>query len=212
MNTSTNIIYPCDFEQFDFNNLTLESPIAIPGNAFFTKILYVGRPLIIQTSHSTTKQGIIKMGKKFNCDLVFDNSSELIIKWFENLEDKCKSILLEKNSIWFENPLSENDVDEAFISIIKVFKSGKLYLIRTSLKSHKDTEITTPDIKIYNESYTPYSMENITSESKITCFLEIKGIKFTSKKFQIDMEIKQIMIFEDDKILDNCLISKEKPY
>lgn len=210
--TTSNVILPSNYKDFEFDKLTLESPISIPGNAFFTKLLYKGCPIFIQTTTSKTKQGIVKTGKKYHSDLVFDNTAESIILWFENLENKCKQILFEKNSIWFQTPLTQDDIDDTFVSIIKVYKSGKLYSIRTNVKTISEQEtsnnVVQPVLKIYNESYTPVSMDDITNETNIHSLLEIKGIKFSSKNFQIEMELKQIMILEEDKIIEDFIIQK----
>lgn len=216
--SSTQIILPSDYDDFEFDKLTLESPISVPGNAFFTKILYKGTPVFIQTTTSKTKQGIVKTGKKYHADLVFNNTSESIIQWFENLENKCKQILFDKNNSWFQNPLTQEDIDNTFISIIKVYKSGKLYSIRTNIKTMEQQQqqtmqdisasILQPHVKIYNESYTPLSAEQITNETNINTLLEIKGIKFSSKNFQMEMELKQIMVLEEDKLIENFVIKK----
>ena len=58
-------------ESFDFSCLTLSLPVGIQGGAYFTKIEYNNKPLYIQTTKSLTRQGFIKSGKKFYCDLMF---------------------------------------------------------------------------------------------------------------------------------------------
>lgn len=200
------IVMPNDFESFDFNLLKLESPISLQNNNYFTKITNNNNPLVIQTLKSKTKQGIIKTGKKWLCDLVFDNTSEKIIDWFSNLENKCKELLFEKNNIWFQTPLTLNDIDDTFINIVKVFKSGKQYIVRTNIKSSLENDI--PLIKIYNESHTPLNYDYLTNDMFINCLIEIKGIKFSLKNFQIDIEIKHILVLEEDKYLQDIYISK----
>jgi hypothetical protein len=50
------------------------------------------------------------------------------------------------------------------------------------------------------------TMEEITSETNIISILEIQGIKFTSRNFQIEIELKQIMVLDNEPLFDNCLI------
>ena len=38
--------------------------------------------------------------------------------------------------------------------------------------------------------------------------LEIQGIKFTSRNFQIEIELKQAMVVSPDPFLDECFIKK----
>jgi hypothetical protein len=68
-----NIIEPNS--SFDFSKLSLSHPVGIQGGAYFTKILYNNKPLYIQTTKSLTRQGFVKSGKKYYCDLMFDNNS-----------------------------------------------------------------------------------------------------------------------------------------
>jgi hypothetical protein len=200
-----NIIEPN--ESFDFSNLSLAHPSGIQGGAYFTKILYNSKPLYIQTVNSLTRQGVVKSGKKHYCDLMFDNNAETLINWFENLEDKCQKLLFEKNESWFQNSLNLNDIEGAFNPTLRVYKSGKYYLIRTNIKNTPTNE---PNIKIYNENEITLGINDITNETNIISILEIQGIKFTSRSFQIDIELKQVMVLDKAPVFDNCVIKTLK--
>jgi hypothetical protein len=200
-----NIIEPNEF--FDFSKLTLAHPSGIQGGAYFTKIEHNNKPLYIQTTKSLTRQGFVKTGKKYYCDLMFDKNSEVLINWFENLEEKCQKLIYEKKDTWFQNSLEENDIESAFNSIIRVYKSGKYYLVRTNIKNTRTDE---PSVKIYNESELPLSIADVTSETNIVSILEIQGIKFTSRNFQIEIELKQVMVLDNEPIFNNCLIKTTK--
>lgn len=192
---------------FDFSKLSLAHPVGIQGGAYFTKIENNKKPLYIQSSKSVTRQGFVKTGKKYYCDLMFDKNAEALINWFENLEERCQKLIFEKRESWFQNNLEENDIDNAFNSVIRVYKSGKYYLVRTNVKNNSSN---LPSIKIYNEQEIPLTMEDITSETEIISILEIQGIKFTSRNFQIEIELKQVMVLDKEPIFDNCLIKKNK--
>ena len=196
-----NIIEPN--ESFDFTKLSLAHPSGIQGGAYFTKIEHNKKPLYIQTCKSQTRQGFVKTGKKYYCDLMFDKNSESLINWFEKLEERCQKLLFDRRDTWFQNSLEENDIESAFNSTIRVYKSGKFYLVRTNIKNNHNN---TPSIKIYNEKEIPMTMEEITSETNIISILEIQGIKFTSRNFQIEIELKQIMVLDNEPLFDNCLI------
>ena len=193
---------------FNFQNLTLVQPTTLQGGSFFTKLLNNNRSLFLQTDTCTTKQGIIKStNKKYYCDLMFDKSNEQLINWFENIEEKCQNLILDKSSEWFEDPIDKNDIENAFNSSIRIFKSGKFYLVRCFIKTSVETK--EPNIKIYDENENSVNFTNITNESKIVTILEIKGIKFTSKSFQLEIELKQIMMMNNEPIFNNCLIQRE---
>ena len=200
-----NIVEPN--ETFDFNQLTLAHPSGIQGGAYFTKIEYNTKPLYIQTTRGQTRQGFVKTGKKYYCDLMFDKNSETLLNWFENLEERCQNLLYDKRYEWFQSALEKNDIETAFNSSIRIYKSGKYYLIRTNIKSTRTEE---PAVKIYNENEAVLNMSHITNETNIISILEIQGIKFTSRNFQIEMELKQVMVLNNEPIFNNCLIKTSK--
>ena len=191
-----NIIHPNN--SFDFTKLTLAQPSGIQGGAYFTKINYNQSPLYIQTPKSLTKQAIITSGKKLYCDLMFENQLIMLIEWFEKLESTCQTLIFEKSTEWFQEPLQLNDIENVFNSILKIYKSGKYYLVRVNVNK---------TINIYDETRNILSIEDIKTDTPIISILEIQGIKFTSRTFQIEIELKQAMIIDNSPVFDNCLIS-----
>lgn len=193
---------------FDFTKLSLAQPIGMQGGAYFTKILYNSKPLYIQTPKSSTKQGFVKNAKKIYCDLMFDTNDEEFITWMENLESTCHNLIFEKSEAWFQHSLELNDIESAFNSILKSYKSGKKYLVRTNVKVNSVSG--TPIIKIYNESEMPITIEDVNLETSVISILEVQGIKFTTRNFQVEIELKQTMTLNTDKIFENCLIKKKQ--
>jgi len=191
---------------YDFSKLYLGPPSTLSGGAYFTRIMHGNnKQLYIQTPKSLTKQGFVKSGKKIYTDLMFDNNDTIFINWIENLENKCQELIFNKSDKWFENKLEKDDIESAFTSPFKIFKSGKFYLLRVNVK---------PTIKIYDESDQIIKIEDVTDNKTIISILEIQGIKFTSRNFQIEIELKQSMVVSPDPFLDNCFIKKpikEKP-
>jgi hypothetical protein len=199
-----NIVEPN--EAFDFSKLSLAHPVGIQGGAYFTKIENNNKPLYIQTIKSQTRQGIVKTGKKYYCDLMFDKNAAPLISWFENLEERCQKLIFDRRDTWFQNNLEENDIESAFSSTIRVYKSGKFYLLRTNIKNHNNM----PAVKIYNEHEIPLTADDIKTETNIISILEIQGIKFTARNFQIEIDLKQVMILDNEPMFDNCLIKTSK--
>jgi len=199
-----NIVEPN--EAYDFSKLSLAHPVGIQGGAYFTKIENNNKPLYIQTVKSQTRQGIVKTGKKYYCDLMFDKNAAPLISWFENLEERCQKLIYDRRDTWFQNNLEENDIESAFSSTIRVYKSGKFYLLRTNIKNHNNM----PAVKIYNEHEIPLTADDIKPETNIISILEIQGIKFTARNFQIEIDLKQVMILDNEPMFDNCLIKTSK--
>jgi hypothetical protein len=193
-----NIIEPTI--NYDFSNLYLGPPTTLSGGAYFTRIMYnTNKSLYIQTPKSLTKQGFIKSGKKIYTDLMFDNNDTVFINWVENLETKCQELIFNKGQTWFENKLEKDDIETSFSSPFKIFKSGKYYLLRVNVK---------PNLKIFDENNLSINSEDISSDKTIISILEIQGIKFTSRNFQIEIELKQAMVVSPDPFLDECFIKK----
>jgi len=192
-----NIIEPT--MDYDFSKLYLGPPSTLTGGAYFTKLMHNNKPIYIQTPKSLTKQGFIKSGKKTYTDLMFDNNDTVFIQWMENLESKCQELIFSKGQTWFETKLEKEDLESAFTSPFKIFKSGKFYLLRVNVKQN---------IKIYDETDQIINCEDVNAEKNIISILEIQGIKFTSRNFQIEFEMKQAMIVSPDPFLDECFIKK----
>ena len=138
---------------------------------------------------------------------MFDKNSEAIIQWLENLEEKCHKLIYEKKDSWFQGNLEESDIESAFNPLIRIYKSGKYYLLRTNIKNSKDD---IPALKIYNEKEISLGITDITTETEIMCIVDIQGIKFTSRNFQIEIELKQVMVLDNEPIFDTFLIKKKK--
>jgi len=201
-----NIIEPS--ENFDFSSLSLANPTGIQGGAYFTKIEFNNKSLYIQTPKSLTKQGFVKNGKKMMVDLMFNNNDENFISWIENLEITCQNMIYEKSESWFQDKLELNDIQSAFVSPLKLYKSGKYYLVRVNVKMNYATNI--PSVKLYNESELPLTVNDVKENTNIISILEVQGIKFTSRNFQIELELKQCMVLNTELLFENCLIKTRK--
>lgn len=197
-----NIIEPT--VDFNFNNLYLGVPISQPASTYLTRIIFNNKPLFIQAPKCITKNGFVKVGKKIYCDLMFTNEDTIIIDWMEKLENKCQELLFVKRESWFETEMTKEDIETSFSSPFKIYKSGKYYILRVNVK---------PNIKIFNENGSEVVMEEVKPEATMISILDIHGIKFTARNFQMEIELKQSMVVSPDPFLDTCLIkqSNSKP-
>tara|TARA_X000000368_G_scaffold313540_2_gene251157 strand:- start:2165 stop:3250 length:1086 start_codon:yes stop_codon:yes gene_type:complete len=195
---------------FDFNKVHLANPMPCQGGTYFSKLLMGTNDdsLYIQTPKCKTKQGVIKTGKKKYSDLLFSNHNVNFINFINNLEEKLQKLIFDKHNLWFVNDdLEIEDIQNSFTTPIKVYK-GTNYLVRSNLNQSR-TNIEN-GIPIFNESETERCIEDITDKSDIICILEILGIKFTQRSFQLEINIKQIMIIENSPMFSNCLIKPDK--
>ena len=105
---------------------------------------------------------------------------------------------------WFDGNMEKADIENYFTSPLKVYKSGKFYLIRTNIP----TALDKPSIKIYDEDENQVDFKTITENTKLMNIVEIQGIKCSARSFQIELEMKQSLTLrpEEFKLFDKCVI------
>tara|TARA_B100000123_G_scaffold271970_1_gene253146 strand:+ start:14453 stop:15727 length:1275 start_codon:yes stop_codon:yes gene_type:complete len=193
-------IYNTD-SSFDFTKLKLAKPQQIPGGNYFIRLSIDDKALYIQPPKSKTKQGFLKAGKRYYTDLMFSNEDTNFIEWMENLENYCQKMLYQYRDQWFEDSMEIHEIENYFTSPLRIFKSGKFYIARVNV----NTNLGKPLLKIYDEDENLISMDQVNEKVNIMSILEIKGIKCSATSFQIEMEIKQMMILKPENLFEKCL-------
>lgn len=192
-------------DNFVFDNLMLKSPVLLNGGNHFIKFLYDSEQLYIQPPKCTIKQSIIKTSRRMFCDLMFTNENDDFIRWIENLEAYCHKYIYEHREKWFETSLDENDIENSFASCMKIFKSGKFYILRVSIPTH----LGTSNIKIYDEYENILKIEDIKENDKVMAALEFQGIKCSPRSFQIEIELKQLLLLKPNDIFEKCVLKSK---
>lgn len=196
-------------EIYDFNKLTLGNPVQTNNNMFFSKISS-DNDIYIQTPEITCKEGIVNNSKKPYIDLLFDHSHEKFVEYIENLEQQVKKLIYEKRNEWFQDSnVDINDIDNIFISPFRTFKSGKKLILRVHLEMPKSL-IHKNDIDIYDENENELTLESIDINTYFIALLHINGLRFSSKTFQIYIDVKQIMVINNTLINEKVLINNNK--
>jgi hypothetical protein len=196
------IIEPND--SFSFEKLTMTSPVVVAGGNHFIKYLLNDRPLYIQPPNCKLKQGIIKAGKRSYCDLMFTNENENFIRWMENLEIHSRKLIFNNRAKWFETELEEHDIENSFASPLKIFKSGKYYIARVNVPS----ALGKMTLKIYDEDENLVDSETLKENENVATILEIQGIRCSPRMFQIDLEMKQLLILKPVDLFEKCILLK----
>ena len=189
-------------DDFPVDNLVLTTPIVISNGVYFIKYLLDSESLYIQTPKCITRQGIIKGGKKMYCDLLFTNENNSFIKWIEDLETYSQSYIFKNRERWFDSQLELEDIADSFLSVLKIYKSGKYYILRTIVPGNADD----CQLKLYDENENLINHDFLTDSTNVIPILEFKGIKCTSRNFQVDIEIKQMMILKPSLLFEKCVI------
>ena len=191
--------------EFDFKRITLANPVPLQNGSYFTKIsLEDNKLLVLQLGKCSTKQGLIdNKGVKY-CDLMYERSvNEDLMNWLEKLEYASQDKLNEKKELWFQSDLSRDDIESMMAPIMRIYQSGKYILIRTSLNSQKTNGMEKSIA--YNEQETCIDIEKLDRIDSIIPLVIINGIKFSSRSFEIDIILLQMMVF-NKPITSPCLI------
>jgi len=189
------------FQQFDFQKVSLSSPIRIGNGNYFMNYKANDQSLYVQPPQCLTKQGIINVSKKHYIDLLFTNEDADFIQWMEKLEESSVNYIYENRVKWFDGDMEKDDIENYFSSPFRIFRSGKYYILRVSIA----TTLGMPAVKVYDNDENEVSIDDINDTTQIMCILEIKGVKCGTRNFQIEMETKQLMIIKPSNPFDKCL-------
>jgi hypothetical protein len=192
-------------DKFEFNKLILTTPTVVSGGNHFIKYSMNEMPLYIQPPKCKVKQGIIKTGKRAYCDLMFTNENENFIRWLENLENYSQKQIYNNREKWFETALDEHDIENSFTSPLKIYKSGKYYIVRTNIP----TALGKTNFKVYDENENIIGIETIKENENVATILEIQGIKCSSRSFQIEIEMKQLLLLNKVDLFEKCILTKK---
>ena len=204
------VFHPND--TFQFEHLELTHPNSIPGGSYMTRYSYYNnkQPLYIQTTKLRSKQGIVVSGKKAYIDLLI-TASEIdseFTEWIANLEKRSIDLLYEKRHLWFTQELDRIDIENSFTSPIRAYKTGN-FLVRVNLEPNRNfTHIQPFSCKIFDEHKKPVSVEHIKDDHTIISIIEFQGIKFTSRNFQMELLLRQVLVIPDVPLFETCVISE----
>jgi hypothetical protein len=193
--------------EFPFDKLVLTPPTLMSGGNYFIKFIIDGSPLYLQPPKCKTKNGITKSGKKPYTDLLFTNENQDYISWMENLESYICKTIYENRSKWFETDMELQDIENYFVSPLKIYKSGKFYLARTNIP----TRLGKMALSIYDENENLVEPESIQETTNLLTILEIQGIKCSARSFQLEMEVKQMMVLKPSNLFEKCIIKSTVP-
>ena len=195
-------------EKFDFNCLNLGNPSLLNNNNYFSKLSHgsINKNVYIQLPKCLTKQGIVKNSNKTFCELNYNICDKQVVDFFESLERFCITKIMENKELWFYNSsnLTENDIEELVTPIIKTYKQGKRFLIKSLIKNDK--------FNIYDENENTIDLNDYNIEHEFVPLINVNGLKFSSKNFTIELILCQMMVvYPEDEFEKQLLIKVDKP-
>ena len=193
--------------KFDFSQISISQPISVQGGAYFTKIKCNTSPLYIQLPKCFTKQGLNETNKKAYIDLMFTNDDYEVVEWFEHLEETLVNLIYEKRELWFQNEMDKEDIENFFNPVCRSFKGGKFHLIRFNVPKNK-TMNSQYRCNVYDENENIIPIQDLNETHTIIPCLEVQGIKFSARNFQLELVGKQIMLLNNKPIFNSCIIKR----
>jgi hypothetical protein len=154
-----------------------------------------------------TKQGIVKAGKKLVSDLLFKHEDESFTEFLESLETFCRNKIFQNKDKWFDSELTENDIEESFSPTAKLYKSGKLHSVRVNIP----IRMGKCSLKIFNEDEQDTPIESIVDTTNIMTIIEVQGIRCSARNFQLELEVKQMMVLNPVNLFETCVFNTTKP-
>ena len=121
--------------------------------------------------------------------------------WLEEIEELSKTQIFENRSKWFETELDKHDIENSMTSPYKMYKSGKMYIIRANVPN----TLGKSELKIYDENESDVDMDSIQENTSLITILEVQGVRCSTKNFQIDIELKQIMVMKPVNLFEKCI-------
>ena len=191
-------------DKFNFNELHVSKPLSSSTGVFISKYSINEKSLYIQPPKCSIKQIVTKTGKRMYCDLVFHQENEQFIRWMENLENSSQKMIYNNREKWFQTELEMDDIENSFTSPMKIYKSGRSYIVRTNIPNR----LGKPVIKVYDEDERDIPYDEIKEGSQVMVILEVQGIRCSARSFQLDIELKQMMIIKPSDLFNTCILKK----
>jgi len=196
---------------FEHARLHLAPPNGLQGGTYFAMLYYKDAPLYVQTPKCTSRQGVVP-GKRPHIDLMFSSNDVSFLEWLEALEADAVRLIYEKRNTWISADLERSDIEAGFTSTVRPYKGGKHYLIRAHIQPAKHLAGThSSSCSVFDENERPVSLEHIKAEHQMYTVLEFQGIKFTSRSFQLEVALKQVLLVPNVPIFQSCVIRKPNP-
>ena len=170
-------------------------------------LYYNNAPLYIQTPKCASRQAVVP-GKRPYIDLMFSSHDVSFLEWLEALETDVIRLIYEKRNMWISADLEKSDIEAGFTSPVRPYKGGKHYLIRAHIQPAKHLAGTTPSCSVFDENERPVSIDHIKAEHQMYTVIEFQGIKFTSRSFQLEVALKQVLLVSNVPMFQSCVIRK----
>lgn len=170
------------------NQVIINDPINIDDNDnYFCSINYNDDEFNINDSRCLLYNNIETIDKLTYLTLSLEKDFALFI---QNLYTNLKTQLYENSVKWFEEPLTLNEIENNFIFPLKINIEKGTYELRTIVNMN--------NFFVKDNNNNEVNIENI--KGYIIPNIQIKGISFNSKNFNLDVVLNNIIVQNNENI------------
>ena len=166
--------------------LNLGDPYEIDDDLYYCKFNYNNMPFMIKTNKICVFKSIKK--NKDNYVNISITSKDYLI-WFESFYNWCIETFCERSEDWFKDPLTLSDVEFSFINPLKSNIKDNCFDIQCITDSNRLHIVDTQD--------NVNSLESLKDCNIIPTF-HIKGVKFNTTYFSLDIEVNNMLVILED--------------
>jgi len=200
--------------KFDFSGLQLSRPapttsVSIPGGGvtYMAPLSLRNAPFYVQLPKAGSKQGVTSTKGGKALDLVYAKQSHPFVKdWFEDLQFAMCTAIHEQSNLWFDQELSQDDIEEMMRPTTRSFNSGQ----NISITTHIYTTSGPNKCMVYNEQRLGVDLDNIDKQDLFIPLVWIEGVRFNSKQFEVQIVLIQVMLTDMAKPVNTSFLIDAK--
>ena len=202
--------YILENNNLEYDNINLGIPNQLSNNTYFSRILIDDKPLIIQPTECFTVNGLKEIKNKIICELIFSDYKD-ILEFFNNLENSVKNSLFKNKNDWFDDNITNADIEDAINTPIYFHQKGlklKTYINKNNINNELN-------FNCYDSNHSIVDNSNIKSGSSLIPILEVIGCRFDNKSFNIEVSLIQALLISplskyDKPLFSNTTINKKE--
>lgn len=170
-------------EFYNSKQVCIGEPIEVEDEHYFCKISYNQAPFIVKTNKVCYYKN-----KKGPTYLYISLTSKEYLEWvdsfYHDMIDQFHTISTE----WFEDPLTKSDIECSFINPLKTNIKDNCFDIMCTIDENR--------LMITDTNDNMSTLDQLSENDVIPTF-HIKGIKFNSKHFSLEIELNHLYVLVD---------------
>ncbi len=164
-------------------HLHIAEPIELEEDHYFCRLHYNKSPLNVKTNKVCYYKN-----KRTPHNMYISITSKDYLEWFERFYHDIVDLFHASSKEWFEDELTRNDLECSFVNPLKANIKDNCFDIMCSIDEHRIMITDTNDNMI--------RIQDMNEQDVIPTF-HIKGIKFNSKTFSLEIELNHLCIITE---------------